>query len=489
MKAIKSNLFNVENIELGGTTEQIVRGGRDKFSLLPKAFSKIQQVGVIGWGSQAPAHAQNMRDSFTGTDIKIKVGLRLNSQHWANAQDAGFTEGNGTLGEMFEVIRESDLVLLLIEDSAQVELHDKIFSAMKRGATLGLSHGFLLGYMESQNEDFPDYINVIGVCPKGMGPSVRVWYEHGKTINGAGINCSIAVEQDITGDATDLALGWGTSIGAPIMSMTTLRMERISDIFGERGILLGAPAGISRPLFQLFRESGSTEKMAFKGSVENITGPICHAISKFGIKGLYDKLLPDQARQFENAYSAAYNPFYWLMQEIYDEVQSGNEIRSVIMAGKRPKEYTLNEIDGTSMWKVGPSVRAERKSGFYDSINPMVAGIFLGAMMSQVDTLRGHKHCWTEVCNESIIEVVDSLYPFMHARGLGYMVDNCSVTARLGTRKWAPRFDYVMMQQIVPNLGNSRNDKQIVDSFINHPVHDALSVCATMRPPGDISVK
>lgn len=83
----------------------------------------------------------------------------------------------GTLGEMFDVIKESDLVILLISDAAQAKLHEKIFAAMKPGATLGLSHGFLLGYLESIGKKFPDNIDVIAVCPKGMGPSVRRLYE------------------------------------------------------------------------------------------------------------------------------------------------------------------------------------------------------------------------------------------------------------------------------------------------------------------------
>merc|ERR1712100_957891 len=70
------------------------------------------------------------------------------------------------------------------------------------------------------------------------------------------------------------------------------------------------------------------------------------------------------------------------------------------------------------------------------------AGVYCACMMSQIDTLREKGHSFSEVCNESVIEAVDSLNPYMHARGVAYMVDNCSYTARLGSRKWAPRFDY-----------------------------------------------
>src|SRR5450432_2501893 len=170
--SFSSKIFQVDTLPLEGQTEQIVKGGRHLFSLLPKAFAGIKQIGVIGWGSQGPAQSQNLRDSLEGTGIKVKVGLRSGSSSMDQARAAGFTEDKGTLGEMFEVVRESDLVLLLISDAAQ--------------AALGLSHGFLLGHMKNVGAKFPKNINVVGVCPKGMGPSVRRLYIQGKEKNGSG---------------------------------------------------------------------------------------------------------------------------------------------------------------------------------------------------------------------------------------------------------------------------------------------------------------
>ncbi|HEX5141135.1 MAG TPA: ketol-acid reductoisomerase, partial [Dehalococcoidia bacterium] len=231
-----SKVFQVDTLDLGnGQTEQIVKGGRHLFPLLPKAFEGIKQIGVIGWGSQGPAQAQNLRDSLEGTDIVVKIGLRPGSSSAKEAEAVGFTEANGTLGEMFQVVRESDLVLLLISDAAQAELFQQVFDNMKPGATLGLSHGFLLGHMKNIGAKFPPTINAVGVCPKGMGPSVRRLYVQGKSVNGAGINSSFAVEQDIDGRATDIALGWSVAIGSPYTFQTTLESEFKSDIYGERG--------------------------------------------------------------------------------------------------------------------------------------------------------------------------------------------------------------------------------------------------------------
>src|SRR5215475_10612667 len=102
----ESNIFTKEHIQMGETEEFIVRGGRNLFPLLPKAFDGIKQIGVIGWSSQGPAQAQNLRDSLEGTDIKVKIGLRPGSSSAKEAAEAGFTEDNGTLGEMFQVVAE-----------------------------------------------------------------------------------------------------------------------------------------------------------------------------------------------------------------------------------------------------------------------------------------------------------------------------------------------------------------------------------------------
>ena len=169
----ETQIFEKEIIEVAGTKEAIVRGGRHLLPLLPQALEGVQQIGVIGWGSQGPAQAQNLRDSLAGTDIKVAVGLREGSSSFAGAREAGFSEEDGTLGEMFDVVRSSDFAIVLISDAAMAEHYKAIFEALKPGATLGLSHGFLLGHLENQGDAFPDNVNVVAVCPKGMGPSVR----------------------------------------------------------------------------------------------------------------------------------------------------------------------------------------------------------------------------------------------------------------------------------------------------------------------------
>ncbi|NCN04354.1 MAG: ketol-acid reductoisomerase [Spirochaetales bacterium] len=488
MLDFQTAVFEKEKITLADTQEYIVRGGRHLFPLLPKAFDGLQKIGVIGWGSQGPAQAQNLKDSLEGTGISVSVGLRAGSASWKSAEKAGFSEAKGTLGEMMSIVSTSDLVILLISDAAQIGLYKDIFKAMKKGATLGLSHGFLLGHLQAAGEEFPKDMNVIAVCPKGMGPSVRRLYEQGKEVNGAGINASFAVHQDVNGKATDYAIGWAVALGAPFSFMTTLEMEYRSDIFGERGILLGAVHGIVESLYRRYTEAGISKEQAFRETVESITGPLSKIISKDGILAVYKKFSGKDKEVFEQAYSASYHPAFEILLEIYQEVASGNEIHSVYLAGTRLERYPFETIDNTEMWKVGEKVRSERKEAEIP-LHPFTAGVYIATMMAQIDVLKEHGHSYSEIVNESVIEAVDSLNPYMHYRGVAYMVDNCSTTARLGSRKWAPRFDYLLWQLAYPAVDEGKAvDYNLIQKLEGHPVHGPIGVLAELRPSVDISL-
>ncbi|XP_010524055.1 PREDICTED: ketol-acid reductoisomerase, chloroplastic-like [Tarenaya hassleriana] len=493
----ETSVFKKEKISLAGHDEYIVRGGRDLFTLLPDAFKGIKQIGVIGWGSQGPAQAQNLRDSLAEakSDIVVKIGLRKGSRSFAEARAAGFTEENGTLGDIWETISSSDLVLLLISDAAQADSYEKVFSHMKPNSILGLSHGFLLGHLQSMGLDFPKNISVIAVCPKGMGPSVRRLYVQGKEINGAGINSSFAVHQDVDGRATDVALGWSVALGSPFTFATTLEQEYKSDIFGERGILLGAVHGIVEALFRRYTENGMSEDLAYKNTVECITGTISRTISTQGMLAVYNSFSEEDKKVFENAYSASFYPCMDILYECYEDVATGSEIRSVVLAGRRfyDKEglpaFPMGKIDQTRMWKVGERVRKARPAGDLGPLYPFTAGVYVALMMAQIEVLRKKGHSYSEIINESVIESVDSLNPFMHARGVSFMVDNCSTTARLGSRKWAPRFDYILTQQALVAVDNGTAvNRDLISNFLSDPVHGAIEVCAKLRPTVDISV-
>src|SRR5689334_16924535 len=102
MAGFSSSVFETQPLPLAGTGETIVKGGRHLFHDLPRAFEGVRQIGVIGWSSQGPAQAQNLRDSLDGTGIRVVVGLREGSASAAAAEKAGFRRADSTQGEMYD---------------------------------------------------------------------------------------------------------------------------------------------------------------------------------------------------------------------------------------------------------------------------------------------------------------------------------------------------------------------------------------------------
>lgn len=467
---IHSKNYNIQTLNLsnpirGKELENLIIGGKNQYPYLSNNFKGVSKIGVIGWGSQAPAQALNLRDSLGKSNIKVSVGLRNNSESFDEARANGFTESNGTLGEMYSIISQSDLVLYLVSDYAQTQTYSDVFKAMKPGATLGLSHGFLLGYFDSLKKDFRDDINVVMVAPKGMGPSLRKNY-----LNDSGINSSIAVHQNVNDLAWDHAISWAIGIGSPYIFETTLKDEYISDIFGERGVLLGGIYGMTESLYRFFGNLHNSEE-AYCKSVKNITNIISQMISQNGLLTVYNYLSENDKLIFEKIYSNAYPVYKELLQEIYDEVKSGNEIRSVIMRSSRIEEYPIKNIDTTAIWKTEKMLRDKKLD---IKLNPITSGVYLAMMMAQIDVLIENNHSLSEIINETIIEAIDSLNPYLDEKGISYMVDNCSTTARLGTRKWGSRFDYAT-QYILDNSNNSYDYISFHNNFINHPIHDILN--------------
>jgi ketol-acid reductoisomerase len=321
-----------------------------------------------------------------------------------------------------------------------------------------------------------------------MGASVRRLYEQGRDTDGAGINCSVAVHRDVDGHATDVALGWAVALGAPFIFETTLESEALSDIAGERAALLGIPHAIAEALYRRYVELGDPPVRAFIRSTESMTGPLARAISRGGLRAVIDGFSGDSRRTFEDAYCATYHAFAPLVDELYDEVQTGNELISIELASRRLERRPMAAVDGSRMWSVGQDIRQQRDE-LDVTIEPLTAGVFCGALMTQVDTFQRAGHPWSEIANESVIELVDSLIPYMHARGVAYMIDNCSTTARLGARKWGPRFEAAITQQVLPALDHGGEHNQtVIDQLDEHPIHEVLATIADYRPSLDIAV-
>jgi ketol-acid reductoisomerase len=477
----------LRRIEIAGIEETVVYGGDRDFSGLGEALDGIDQLAVIGWSSQGPAQAQNLRDSFrtAGIDTKVVVGLRNGSPSRSKAEAVGFDYESGTLMTVEEAIGSSAMSLLLIADAAMAREGEELLAMAKPGSNIGLSHGFYIGHIGATGETIRDDINIIGMCPKGMGDSVRKLYEQG-----SGINASFALEQ---GDdaARDRAIAWAVANGAPNGFQTTLGNEWRSDIFGERAMLLGGVHGLVEAMYGWKRQHGAGAEAAYLETVESVVGPISRTISHEGLIGVIERLEGDDKERFINAYNAAYPVLKQLTQKIYNDVSSGREIAEVV--SDNDNNVPMTRVDGTDMWRAGEKVRASMKDSRDErlKIDPEVAGLYIAGMMAQVDVLRANGHHWSEVVNESIIEAVDSLNPYMRARGVAHMVDNCSVTARRGSRKWAPAYQAWISQAVLPVIDGVRaieDQHDCFGDFLNHQVHDALRVLGKMRPPIDIAV-
>ncbi len=138
---------------------------------------------------------------------------------------------------------------------------------------------------------------------------------------------------------------------------------------------MGGIHGIVESLYRWFIGHGNSPEQAYINSVESITGPISERISKDGMLAVYQLMDEQEQNLFKQAYSAAYHPLFEILWEIYDEVESGNEIRSAIAATARHQRYPMGNFDTTEMWRVGTTVRANRSANQIP-IHPITGGIY-----------------------------------------------------------------------------------------------------------------
>ena len=363
-----SKVFETRVVKMADREETIVAGGRHLFPLLPKAFDGIRQIGVIGWSSQGPAQAQNLRESLEGTGIRVKVGLREGSSSMKEAAAVGFTKENGTLGEMYDVIRESDMSLLLISDAAFAENYQEIFAAFRPGTTLGLSHGFLLSHLQATGRELPEGHQRRGRLPQGHGPVGAPALRAGPRGQRRRHQCELrrAAGRQRQGDRLRARLVGGARlalhlrddarIGVPLRHLRRARHPARRRARPRRKPLcaLCRPGhGQGRRLPQHLRidhRADQQDDLAFRPQ-----GRVRAARRK-------------EKAAFRKAFNAAYHPSREILEEIYDDVASGNEVRSVIQATRRHGTYPMGKIDSTDMWVVGDKVRANASATMRRSI-------------------------------------------------------------------------------------------------------------------------
>ncbi|GBE09477.1 ketol-acid reductoisomerase [bacterium BMS3Bbin12] len=208
-----------------------------------------KKVTVIGYGSQGHAHANNLRDS----GVEVIVGLRADSASVAKAGNAGLT-----VKPVDEAVKGADLVMMLAPDEHQARLYREVIEPnIGRGAVLAFAHGFNIHFQ--QIEPRPD-LDVVMIAPKGPGHLVRSTYE-----KGAGVPSLIAVQQDASGVAKDIALSYAVAIGAGRAGIieTSFREETETDLFGEQVVLCGGVTALVQAGFETLVEAGYAPEMAY----------------------------------------------------------------------------------------------------------------------------------------------------------------------------------------------------------------------------------
>ena len=341
-------------INFGGVTEDVVT--REEFPM-SKAHEilKGETIAVIGYGVQGPAQALNMRDN--GFDVII--GQREGGATWDKAVADGWVPGK-TLFSIEEAAKRATIIQYLLSDAAQREWWETIKSCLNPGDALYFSHGFSVTYKEQTQVIPPADVDVILVAPKGSGTSVRRNF-----LAGTGINSSYAVFQDATGLALERTLAVGIAIGSGYLFPTTFEQEVFSDLTGERGVLMGALAGIMDAQYKVLRDNGHTPSEAFNETVEELTQSLIRLVDENGMDWMYSNCSVNAQRgalDWRPRFAEAVKPVF---EDLYARVKDGRECKRVLDSTgganyKADLEKELKELRESEIWQAGEQVRKLR---------------------------------------------------------------------------------------------------------------------------------
>ena len=342
------------SINFGGTVEEIVT--RAEFPL-EKARQVLsgERVAVLGYGVQGPAQALNMREN----GLDVMVGLGRKGRSWDKALADGWVEGE-SLFSIEEAVQRASVTQFLVSDAAQMMTWPAVRGCLKEGDALYFSHGFAVVYHEQTGVIPPEYVDVVLVAPKGSGASVRANF-----LAGSGINASYAVHQDYTGRAAERTIALGIAIGSGYLFPTTFEQEVFSDLTGERGILMGALAGVMEAQYNLLRAHGHSPSEAFNETVEELTQSLIRLVDKNGMDWMYANCSTTAQRgalDWRHEFRAAVAPVF---DRLYASVASGEQTRIVLAANSAPDykeklDAELKAMRESEMWQAGAAVRSLR---------------------------------------------------------------------------------------------------------------------------------
>ncbi|NCP02546.1 MAG: ketol-acid reductoisomerase [Deltaproteobacteria bacterium] len=281
---------------------------------------KGKKVAIIGYGSQGHAHACNLKDS----GVDVRVGLRTGSASVAKAQAHGLE-----VKPVAQAVAAADVVMILTPDEFQSQLYtQEIEPNLKQGATLAFAHGFAIHY--NQVVPRPD-LDVIMIAPKAPGHTVRSEF-----VRGGGIPDLIAVFQNASGLARDLAMSYASAIGGGRTGIieTTFKDETETDLFGEQAVLCGGLVELIKAGFETLTEAGYAPEMAYfeclhevklivdliyEGGIANMNYSISNN-AEFGEYVTGPKVINDESR--------------WAMRECLENIQNGEYAKRFILEGQ-----------------------------------------------------------------------------------------------------------------------------------------------------------
>jgi ketol-acid reductoisomerase len=296
---------------------------------------KGKKVTIVGYGSQGHAHANNLQDS----GVKVTVGLRKDGASWKKAKTAGLA-----VGEVGEAVKGADVVMILLPDEHHAEVYlREIEPNIKEGAALAFAHGFNIHF--GQIEPRAD-LDVIMIAPKGPGHLVRSTYTQG-----GGVPALIAVHQDASERARDVALSYAAAIGATRAGViaTTFREETETDLFGEQSVLCGGLTALATAGFDTLVEAGYSPEMAYFECLHEL---------KLIVDLMYEGGIANMRYSISN--TAEYGDFTRGPRIITDETRA--EMRKIlkeIQSGQFAKEFILENRAGASSLKAMRRVAAQ----------------------------------------------------------------------------------------------------------------------------------
>ena len=338
----------------GGTEEEVIT--RDEFTLdKAREVLKDEVVAVLGYGVQGPAQALNMRDN----GINVIVGQKQGSPSWDKAIADGWVPGK-TLFTVEEAAERGTVIQYLLSDAGQRSQWPKIVECLNEGDMLYFSHGFSITYKDQTGVVPPPHVDVALVAPKGSGRSVRTNF-----LDGSGINASFAIHQDATGHARERALALGIAIGAGYLFKTTFQNEVYSDLTGERGVLMGALAGIMEAQYNVLRKHGHSPSEAFNETVEELTQSLIRLVGQNGMDWMYANCSTTAQRgalDWKGPFRDAVAPVF---DDLYNSVTSGEQTRIVLEKNSDPDyrsklDVELKAMHDSEMWQAGAAVRSLR---------------------------------------------------------------------------------------------------------------------------------